>query len=124
MSAGKVYLGRIVGAKGDPGPQGDRGPEGLPGPEGARGPEGPIGAQGLKGDPGTQGGLILADVAYTHVQSIPSNVWVIQHPLSYSPGITVVDSSGTEVEGSVQYLSPTTIRVVFSAGFSGTAYLS
>lgn len=124
MSAGKVYLGRIVGAKGDPGPRGDPGPAGVRGPEGLRGPEGPTGPQGLKGDPGTQGGLILSDVAYTHIQSIPSDVWTIEHPLSYPPSVTIVDSAGTEVEGGVQYLSPTTIRVVFSAGFSGTAYLS
>jgi hypothetical protein len=122
--ASKVYLGRIVGAKGEKGDKGDAGPIGPEGARGPEGPEGPEGPQGLKGDPGTQGGLILADVAFTYVQSEPSDTWRITHPLSYAPSITVVDSAGTEVEGSVVYVDPSTIEVRFSGGFSGTAYLS
>jgi hypothetical protein len=122
--ASKVYIGRIVAPKGDKGDKGDPGPEGPEGPIGPEGPQGEEGPQGRQGDPGTQGGLILADVAYVHVQAIPSDTWTINHPLAYPPSITTVDSAGTEVEGSVVYVDPSTIQVRFSGGFSGKAYLS
>lgn len=120
----KVYIGRIVGGKGDKGDQGPEGPIGPEGPEGPIGPQGEEGQQGLKGDPGTQGGLILDDVAYTHVQNVPSDTWMISNPLSYFPAVTIIDSSGNVWEGSITYLSPSVIQAKFSAAFSGKAYLS
>lgn len=123
----KVYIGRILGPKGDKGEKGDKGDRGDPGPQGLIGPEGPKGdpgPQGLKGDPGTQGGLIVADVAYTFVQSTPSRTWTITHNLPFQPSVTVVDSSGNVYEGTIRYLSPTTVELDFSAAFSGIAYLS
>jgi hypothetical protein len=51
-------------------------------------------------------------------------VWDITHPLSFQPNVSVVDSGGSEVEGDVVYLTSTTLRITFSAAFSGTAYLS
>ena len=68
------------------------------------------------GDPGT--------LAHVHVQGAPASVWTINHPLSFRPGVTVVDSSGEQVEGEVDYVDADTVTVTFSAAFSGTAYLS
>lgn len=84
------------------------------------------GVKGDKGDPGTDGapgqnGTGLG--SYTHLQPIPASVWVIEHPLAFKPAVTIVDSAGSVVYGDVSY-SGTTVTVVFSAGFSGTAYLS
>lgn len=62
--------------------------------------------------------------AYTHVQGTPLSVWTIVHPLIFRPNITVVDSTGRQVEGDVVYTSATIITVTFSGAFSGTAYLS
>ena len=82
---------------------------GVPGPPGPQGPPGPPGS----GVP-----------AHTHVQSVPAALWTITHALGYQPNITVVDSSNEQVEGDVIYGPVGTISLIFSAAFSGTAYLS
>ena len=64
-------------------------------------------------------------IAYTHYQSSPSTVWTVNHPLTYQPGVTVVDSLKREVwPGEIEYLTPSTIRITFSASLGGQAYLS
>lgn len=85
----------------------------APGPQGKPGPAGPPGAPGS------------APQAYTHSQGAPGADWDIQHNLGYHPGgISVIDSSGSEVEGEVEYLSVDHLVLHFSAPFSGIAYLS
>lgn len=74
------------------------------------GPQGPAG--------GGAGG------SYTHIQSIPNAIWLVNHTLSFYPNVTVVDSAGTVVEGQIEYLSATQIRLTFNAAFAGNAYLS
>src|SRR4051794_35319013 len=66
----------------------------------------------------------VTPATYVFTQGSPSASWTITHNLGYYPAVTVVDSSGNEVEGSVQYLSINQVRVTFSAAFSGSAYLS
>lgn len=61
---------------------------------------------------------------YTHVQAVPAAVWTIDHPLTFRPAVSVVDSAGSIVEGDVDYLSEDRIQITFSSGFSGAAYLS
>lgn len=89
------------------------------GTPGAAGPPGPPGPPGPKGDPGD-----LGKVSEVHSQLTPESEWVITHSLPFFPSVTVVDSAGTVVEGEVQYLDTSTIRLYFSAAFSGVAYLS
>jgi hypothetical protein len=90
----------------------------LPLEVGIVGPQGATGATGAQGEPGTPG---TAD-EYEHVQAVPSALWTIAHNLARRPaGITVYDSSGTEIFGSVLYLDDNTVRVAFSAAFSGRA---
>lgn len=60
----------------------------------------------------------------THVQTTPAAVWVITHSLPFQPAVSVIDSAGTRIETEILYDSPTQIRSIASAGFSGTAYLS
>lgn len=60
----------------------------------------------------------------THIQSEPAAVWVITHSLPFQPAVSVIDSAGTRIETEIVYDSPTQIRSIASAGFSGTAYLS
>jgi prophage tail gpP-like protein len=61
---------------------------------------------------------------YTHYQASASTVWDIVHNLGRHPSVSVVDSGGTVVFGEVQYLTSDTLRVVFTAGFAGKAYLN
>lgn len=81
---------------------------------------GPRGDKGDKGDSGRDG---TGSGSFQYVQALPSAVWVIEHNLEFKPAVTVIDSAGTVVFGEVSY-SGQTITISFSAGFSGSAYLS
>lgn len=89
------------------GPQGPKGDQGDPGPQG---PAGPVGGSGF--------------VQYTHVQNAPTNHWVIDHGLGYKLNVTVVDTSGTVMEGDVTWPTDNRIVVDFNYSFAGEAYLS
>lgn len=65
-----------------------------------------------------------SDRHYRHDQSIAAAVWTIVHTLDKYPSVTIVDSAGDEVEGSVNHISTSTLEVTFSAPFSGRAYLN
>lgn len=66
----------------------------------------------------------LDEDAYTHAQLSANNSWLVPHNLNRYPSVTITDSAGSVVIGNVTYLSPTQIRLDFSAAFSGTAYLN
>ena len=72
----------------------------------------------------TGGGGGSGDRFYTHVQQTPSTVWEVTHGLGKHPSVTVVDSGGTVVIGEVDYTSADSVRLTFSAQFSGTAYFN
>lgn len=79
----------------------------------------------LSFDASTETSIVhVADKNYIHNQDIPSNVWTISHPLKKFPSVTIVDSAGTCVIGSVQYVDVNTIICSFSGVFSGKAYLN
>lgn len=80
--------------------QGPRGPQGVPGPSGA------------------------AAASYRHVQSVPASVWIIPHELGMYPNVAIIDSAGDGVIGAVHYDNENQITMIFSAAFSGEAYLS
>lgn len=64
------------------------------------------------------------ELGYVHIQEVSSNTWTIEHGLGFTPNITVVDSAGTVVEGSYNYVDSNTVVLSFIGGFSGRAYLS
>lgn len=111
-----------VAAQGPMGPQGPVGPMGPQGPVGPMGSVGPTGPQGPKGDPGPMGPP--GDTHYMHIQSVASDTWVIDHNLGKYPSVSVVDSANDEVEGSVNHVDPMRVILVFSAPFSGKAFLN
>ena len=88
------------------------------------GTSGPQGATGAAGAAGVSGQTLYSDLSYVHTQNSPSTTWTITHNLHFIPGITVVDSGGTVVEGSYNYPNSSTVVLTFSAEFSGKAYLS
>ncbi len=73
------------------------------------------GPQGPSGPPGA---------FFEFTQATASDTWTIAHNLGVYPNVTVVDSSGREVEGDVQYIDMNNIQILFSAAFAGQAYLS
>ena len=61
---------------------------------------------------------------HIHTQGSVSSIWTITHALGGNPSVMVVDSSNTVVYGEIQYLSSTQLQILFSAAFSGFAYLT
>jgi hypothetical protein len=85
------------------------GPQGVAGRPGADGPAGPAGPPGS---------------SFEFSQPSASDTWVIPHNLDAHPSVTVVDSSGRIIEGSIVYDSRNQLTVTFSAAFAGSAYLN
>jgi len=112
----------------------EQGPPGIPGPNGSVGPTGNTGSIGLTGSTGLTGltgaqGIqgtpgLGVDLSYQYAQGPASLNWLIIHNLAKFPSVTVVDSAGEEVEGEVKYLDNNSLRVIFSAAFTGNAYLN
>ena len=72
---------------------------------------------------------IIGDITYTHNQSSTSDTWVITHNLNRFPSVTVIDSGGTIVQGTVVYNSNKQLTITFFSGtnalaFQGKAYLN
>lgn len=61
---------------------------------------------------------------YTHTQSLPSNEWVITHPLKKKPSVITMNENGVEMIGNVEYPSVEQVIVRFTASFSGSAVLN
>ena len=66
---------------------------------------------------------VRAEAGAVHIQSTPSDVWLTTYDLPHRPSVTIVDSAGSIVEGSITYIGSDQIEVRFSGGFSGAAYL-
>lgn len=79
----------------------------APGPQGPQGPAGPAGGNAF----------------YVHTQSTTSPVWTINHNLDGEPTAVVLDSAGTQCEGTFSYPSKNTMIITFTAAFKGTAYI-
>lgn len=71
--------------------------------------------------PGPQGST--AEVFYVHTQSTASDTWTINHNLGGEPTAVVLDSAGTQCEGTFSYPSKNQMVITFTAPFTGTAYV-
>lgn len=90
-----------------------------PGPQGIQGDSGPQGDEGPKGDKGDPGG------SFEYEQLLAATTWgPITHDLNYYPAVTVIDSAGTLVIGSVDHHSRNSLSIQFSTPFAGTASLT
>lgn len=72
----------------------------------------------------TSGGGGGGDLTYTYTQLKPSTEWIINHNLGKYPSVVVSDSAGSVVIGDVVYIDRYTVRVTFTAEFSGIAHLN
>lgn len=82
-------------------------------------PAGPIGPQGLTGAKGDS-----AAASFVYEQVTPAATWYINHNLDFFPAVTVVDSGGSDVVGSISYVNRDNLVVTFSVAFGGKAFLS
>ena len=82
---------------------------------------GPQGASGLSG---VQTSEVVDLVSYVHNQGAASAAWTVNHNLNFFPNVTVYDSAGSMVEGTVSHTNQVTLIITFSAPISGKAHLS
>ena len=82
---------------------------------------------------GTQQGKIYGmevaveqDVPETLIFPIPTPqlVWEINHNLNRFPSVSVVNTNDILMYGDITYIDSNNIKITFSAGFSGKAYLN
>lgn len=62
-------------------------------------------------------------MSYHHIQSIPSEEWIIQHNLGFFPNVKIVDSNREQVYGDIVFNDENTVTLKFGGSFSGDAYL-
>jgi hypothetical protein len=67
---------------------------------------------------------IPTDKNYVHDQTLASSNWILNHNLNKFPAVSVADSTGDTVEGSVMYNGLNSLTIKFSAPFAGKAYLN
>jgi hypothetical protein len=75
------------------------------------------------GPQGPAGAFTPSDIAYTHTQAVSSAVWTINHNLGFNPVAVVLDSGGTQCEGSVTYPTVNQMVITFTGAFTGVAYI-
>ena len=75
------------------------------------------------GPQGPAGSFSPGDVAYTHTQSVSSSTWTINHNLGFNPTAVVLDSAGTNCEGSFSYPTVNQMVITFNSAFTGIAYI-
>lgn len=75
------------------------------------------------GPQGPAGTFNPADIFYVHTQNTPASVWTLNHNLNGNPTAVVLDSAGTQCEGTFSYPSLNTMVITFTGAFSGVAYV-
>ncbi|MHC1707444.1 MAG: hypothetical protein AB9842_07970 [Bacteroidales bacterium] len=65
-----------------------------------------------------------SDKYFRFTQHLPAISWTIEHNLNKRPSVTVTDTAGTVVIGSIEYLNNNSLVITFSAAFSGYAELN
>jgi len=61
---------------------------------------------------------------YIYEQSTPSDTWTIEHNLNKMPQVTIVDSSGNQVETEIEYIDSNTVQSKSNGSFSGKAFVN
>jgi hypothetical protein len=79
-----------------------------------------VSAPGPQGPAGT---FNSSSIFYSHVQAVASAVWTINHNLNGEPTAVVLDSAGTQCEGTFSYPSKNQMVITFTSAFTGTAYV-
>ena len=68
--------------------------------------------------------VVINDLHVTHVQTIPSTTWIIEHALNKFGSVTVVDDDNNVIIGEVHYQDKNIIVITFSEAVSGKAFIN
>lgn len=70
------------------------------------------------------GGSGNGDLSFEHNQSTVSSTWLIAHNLGKHPSVSVVDTAGNSVVGTIEYVNLNYLAIKFNSPFSGYAYMN
>jgi len=112
-----------AGATGATGPAGPEGPAGATGATGPAGPEGPAGATGATGPAGPVG-PVGTDQSAEFAITTPATVWTLTHNMGKKPGYTAVDSAGSQIFGTPNWLNNNEMTLTFTSTVSGFVVLN
>jgi hypothetical protein len=66
----------------------------------------------------------VPDKNFVYTQAGAQSVWVVNHNLNKYCSVSVVDTAGTTIYGSIEYDSLNQVTLTFSAPFSGQAFFN
>lgn len=66
----------------------------------------------------------VGDKTFVYTQSVPSDIWEVEHNLNKFPSVSVVNINNVTMYGEVIYIDENNLQIEFSAGFSGKAYMN
>lgn len=61
---------------------------------------------------------------FLYTQSTASSIWVIVHNMNKYPSVSIIDSANNQVYGDIEYIDQNSLKIIFSAAFSGKAALN
>lgn len=67
---------------------------------------------------------LIQDKNFRYTQNIPQAIWNITHAMNKYPAVTVTDTSGNEIKGSVQHIDQNALILTFAVPFAGFANLN
>ena len=67
---------------------------------------------------------VIRTATFVHEQIYSAFVWEVQHNLKKFPSVTVIDTGGNVMVGSITYLDDNNLIITFSHEFSGVVYLN
>ncbi len=67
---------------------------------------------------------LVADKNFIFTQAVPSIEWTINHNMGKFPSVSVVNNNNILMYGNTTYIDKNNLKINFSAGFSGKAYLN
>ena len=67
---------------------------------------------------------LVTDKNFVFTQATPSTEWIINHSMEKFPSVSVVNSNNILMYGNTTYIDKNNLKIDFSAGFSGKAYLN
>jgi hypothetical protein len=67
---------------------------------------------------------IYSGGSFVFQQVVPALIWDINHNLDKFPSVSIVNINNIVIYGDITYIDSNNIRLSFSAGFAGKAYLN
>jgi hypothetical protein len=62
--------------------------------------------------------------SFVFTQQTPATTWDIVHGMGLNPNVRIEDLTGTDIQGSIEYLDNNRLKIYFNQPVAGRAYLS